>query len=296
MSADVFGPIAQAAFAQAYPRRFCKLQHGLHAEPLMQLDALADLAGLLPPGSIEYNPGALPIGIAPEDVPVSTMGVVETIRNIRDSGSWVVLKRIEQIGAYADLLEHILAELTDIVVPRTGAMMQREGFIFISSPEAVTPFHFDPEHNILLQLAGSKTMTIFPVDDETISPPSVHEAFHMGEHHRNLQWSDSFAASGTAVSLTPGEAIHVPVKSPHWVKVGPEPSVSLSITWRSQWSYAEADARAFNRAMRKIGLNLQSPRPFPARNIGKAMAWRALSRAGAMLRPKNSGSPDPLNG
>jgi hypothetical protein len=26
----------------------------------------------------------------------------------------------------------------------------------------VTPFHFDPEHNILLQIRGRKTMTIFP--------------------------------------------------------------------------------------------------------------------------------------
>jgi quercetin dioxygenase-like cupin family protein len=290
MDRHIFPDSAKAAFAQGYPRQCCKLTHALEGETLLTLDALADLAAALPVESIEYNPGALPIGIAPEDVPASELGVVETIRNIGESGSWVVLKRIEQVPAYAALLEGVLGELTDVVTPRTGEMMQHEGFIFISSPGAVTPFHFDPEHNILLQLAGSKTMTVFSVEDEAISPPAVHEAFHMGEHHRNLAYRDDFAERGTALTIGPGEAIHVPVKSPHWVQVGPEPSISLSITWRSEWSYAEADARAFNRALRKFGLAPASPRPFPARNMGKALAWRAMSRFNAMRNANSTAS------
>lgn len=290
MPAAVFGPQPKAIFAESYPGSFCKLGHGLADDPLLSLDALANLAAALPGASIEYNPGGLPIGIAPEDIPKSELGVVETIRTIGQSGSWVVLKRIEQVPAYRDLLERILGELTEIVAPRTGEMMQREGFIFVSSPDAVTPFHFDPEHNILLQIMGSKTMTIFTADDEAISPACVHEAFHMGEHHRNLVWNDSYAASGTPVHIGPGEAIHVPVKSPHWVKVDGQPSVSLSITWRSEWSYAEADARAFNRALRKIGLSPHRPRPYPSRNMAKALAWRAMSRAGALIHRKNDGA------
>ena len=286
MNGRVFDDSAKAAFADAYPGKPCKLTHALAGEPLLTLEALADLAAALPASSIEYNPGALPIGIAPEDVPASDIGVVETIRNIRESGSWVVLKRIEQMDAYAALLTRVLDELAEVVAPRTGAMMQREGFIFVSSPDAVTPFHFDPEHNILLQLAGSKTMTLFPGDDEAISPPRVHEAFHLGEHPRNLEWQERFAEKGTPIALAPGEAIHVPVKSPHWVRVGPEPSISLSITWRSEWSYAEADARAFNRTMRKLGLTPRSPRPFPARNTAKSIAWRALSRVNGVLHPR----------
>lgn len=286
MNARVFDDPAKAALADAYPGKPRRLTHALRGEPLLTLDALAGLAGALPAGSIEYNSGALPIGIAPEDVPTSAIGVVETIRNIRESGSWVVLKRIEQVEPYAALLARVLDELAEVVAPRTGPMLQREGFIFVSSPDAVTPFHFDPEHNILLQIAGSKTMTLFPGNDETISPPRVHEAFHLGEHHRNLEWQERFAEKGTAIAIAPGEAIHVPVKFPHWVRVGPEPSISLSITWRSRWSYAEADARAFNRALRKLGLAPRSPRPFPARNTAKSLAWRALSRVNAALHPR----------
>ncbi|MCK9540662.1 MAG: cupin-like domain-containing protein [Novosphingobium sp.] len=274
----VFPEAARAVLAEAYPARAAKLPHGLSAHPLLTLDALADLAGFLPPEEVEYNPGDLPVGIAPEDVPQARMGVQETIRDIAAAGSWVALKRIERHPGYAELLGQALAEIESLVAPMTGRMLGREGFIFISSPNAVTPFHFDPEHNILLQIAGRKTMTVFQTMDEALFPPDVHEDFHVGAHHRNLDWRDSYASRGTAIAIGPGEAIHVPVKAPHWVHNGPEPSISLSVTWRSEWSYAEADARAFNHAVRRLGMEPKSPAPWPARNMPKALAWRAIRK------------------
>ena len=49
-------------------------------------------------------------------------------------------------------------------------MLKPQGFIFVSSPDAVTPYHFDPEHNILLQLRGTKAMTLFPAGDPRFAP------------------------------------------------------------------------------------------------------------------------------
>ncbi|MFM5885476.1 MAG: cupin-like domain-containing protein [Novosphingobium sp.] len=269
---------ARQDFVRAYPGAPAKLRHGLVGHRLLTLDALADLAQALPADSIEYNPGDLPIGIAPEDVPSPQLGVIDTIRRIGDAGSWVALKRIEQVSEYAELLRDTLGELAEIVVPRTGPMLQLEGFIFITSPGGVTPFHFDPEHNILLQIAGAKTMTVFPVENEHLLSAEAHEQFHLGMHHRNLPWDEDFAALGTPIALTPGEALHVPVKAPHWVKNGDQPSVSLSVTWRSEWSYAEADARAFNHVLRGIGLHPKSPGAYPAQNRAKALAYRAIRR------------------
>ncbi|QGN56065.1 cupin-like domain-containing protein [Novosphingobium sp. Gsoil 351] len=278
--AAIFPPDARAAFAALYPTRAGKLAHGLAGHPLLTLDALAALAEALPAGSAEWNPGTLPIGVDPGDVPRATLGVGETIRGIDTSASWVVLKRIEQVPAYAALLRAALAELEAVATPRTGAMHQLEGFVFVSSPGSVTPFHFDPEHNILLQLRGTKTLTVFPGGDERLLSAEAQEAFHLGQHHRNLPWNDAFAALGEAVHLAPGEAVHVPVKAPHWVRNGPAPSISLSITWRSEWSYAEADARAFNRVLRGMGMRPRRPGAFPAANRGKALAWRAMRRLG----------------
>jgi hypothetical protein len=157
-------------------------------------------------------------------------------------------------------------------------MLRREGFIFVSSPGSVTPFHFDPEHNILLQVRGSKTVTLFSPHDETLFDPRIHEAFHLGRHHRNLPWQDGFAANGTPIIIHPGQAIHVPVKAPHWVQNGPDVSISLSVTWRSEWSTSEADARAFNHVLRGLGLNPASPAAFPSRNLAKSLAYRMVRR------------------
>ena len=76
----------------------------------------------------------------------------------------------------------------------------------------------------------------------------------------------------------PGQGLFVPVMAPHYVKNGPAVSISLSITWRSDWSFAEADARAFNHVLRKIGLKPKAPGRFPKQNKAKAIAWRALRK------------------
>ena len=278
MTRVVFSPLAHVRLAELYPESPGKLTHDLLDCALLTLESLVELAATLPPESVEYNPGNLPIGIDPNDVPSPKLSPAETVRSIEENGSWMVLKRIEQRPEYGDLLHSCLAEIAPMVRKRTGAMLGSEGFIFISSPGSVTPFHFDPEHNILLQIRGQKTMTLFPADDEELVSPLAHEAFHLGEHHRNQPWDDKFAAKGQAITIAPGEAIHVPVKAPHWVKNGDEVSISLSITWRSEWSYAEADARAFNRLLRNYGLSPKTPQRYPGRNQIKSIAARAMRK------------------
>ena len=268
----------------AYPEKAVKLSHALGEHHLLTLQSLVELASALPTASVEYNPGALPIGIAPEDVPTSKLSVEETIRSIEENGSWMVLKRVEQHPAYAKLLADILNEIEPIVREKTGAMLGTEAFVFISSPGAVTPFHFDPEHNILMQVRGKKVLTVFPSDNARIVSPVAHELFHLGKHHRNLTWKDEFEALGDPVSLGAGDAIYVPVKSPHWVKNGAEVSISLSVTWRSEWSYQEADARAMNHHLRGAGLTPSSPKRWPQSNLAKSVAFRALRKVGVVSR------------
>src|SRR3546814_19026317 len=106
-------------------------------------------------------------------------------------------------------------------------MLHSEAFIFPASPGSRTPFQMDPEHNILLQIRGEKTMTVFPAGDEELVPAVQSEAFHAGGH-RNLDWRDGFRKRGMAVTLLPGDSIHVPVQAPHFVGTGPFRSVSLS--------------------------------------------------------------------
>jgi hypothetical protein len=273
----IFDSQNRMKFSESYPETPHKLNHSLRDHPLLTLEALAKLAEALPDKSVEYNRGDIPIGIDPDDVPANGLTIGDTIRRVEESGSWAVLKNIEQQPEYASLLTNLLGELKPQIEEKTGQMLKPQGFIFVSSPGAVTPYHFDPEHNILMQLRGNKVMTQFPAGDPFYAPDSAHERYHTGGP-RNVVWRDDMAAGGTQWPLAPGEALFVPVMAPHHVKNGPESSISLSITWRSEWSFAEADARALNGLMRKIGFHTKPPGRYPKRNLLKSYIYRVLAR------------------
>jgi hypothetical protein len=280
MTEPVFTSAALAQFDAAYPGTPQHLVHGLAGHPLLELDALSALAGRMRPETLEHNAAiGLQLGVGNDAVPANGLSVHETIARIGACGSWVLLKTIEQDPAYAALMRDVLAEIAPLVEPVTGPMLRLEGFIFISSPRAVTPLHFDPEYNILFQARGSKTMTLFPPGDpEIISAPFFEQYFAGGP--RNLPWRDEWAARSRAISIAPGEAIYVPLLAPHWVQTHDEVSVSLSLTWRSEWSFHHADACRFNRRLRSIGLNPAAPRIYPANNRVKSYVHRGLARLG----------------
>ncbi|PZQ20478.1 MAG: transcriptional regulator [Sphingopyxis macrogoltabida] len=273
----VFPDESLRAMEELYPLRAGPLRHNLRDHPLLNLDALAVLAEALPASQIEYNPGNIPIGIKPEDVPQSALSIGETIRTIDSNGNWAVLKNIETMPAYRALLMGLLGELEDVVDPRTGAMLTPQGFIFISSPGSITPYHFDPEHNILLQLRGTKVMNVWPAGDERFAHRVEHERYHTGGH-RNLPWTDDFHAGALQVPLMPGDAVLMPVMAPHFVANGDAPSISLSITWRSEWSYRESEAHVANAALRRMGLDPAMPPRWPSYAWAKTVAWRVLRR------------------
>ena len=279
-SARVFAAATRRAFAIAYPETPLRLDHALPDHPLLSLEALAMLGEALPAASVEYNRGDIPIGAAGK--PVRTgLGIGDTIRAIHSCNSWAVLKNVEQISAYANLLADLLGELKPAIEARTGPMLKTQAYVFVSSPNAITPYHFDPEHNILLQVTGSKVMTVFPAGDPRFAPDRVHETYHAGGP-RELPWDDGLACGGTAFPLNTGQALYVPVMAPHFVRNGPAPSVSLSITWRSAWSFEEADARAFNGLLRRAGFDPSAPARWPSRNRVKATGWRMVRRLPGM--------------
>ncbi|MCK0530727.1 cupin-like domain-containing protein [Sphingobium agri] len=279
ISAQIFDEDAQRIFAGAYPDVPVKLHHGLAGHPLLAIEALAGLADRMPAASVEYNLGKLPLGVRPEDTPANGLSLGETIRTIESNGSWAVLKNVERDAAYGALLDAALAELAPIVDARTGAMLNREAFIFLSSPDSVTPFHMDPEHNILLQIMGEKVMTVFPAGDEELVPAVQSEAFHAGGH-RNLHWQEHFRERGTAVRLLPGDAIHVPVKAPHFVENGAGVSVSLSVTWRSERSVAESELHGLNALLRRRGLPIGRIGAQPERQGARRIAYRIMRKLG----------------
>ncbi len=274
-----FSPDSLSLLAASYPNHPVTLDHGFANHPLMEINALAELAERLPASAIEYCRSDLPIGVDPDGVVTNGLSASETIRTIAANQSWAVLKNIEQDEEYRAMLHRLLADIKLAVESKTGPMLTLQGYIFISSPGSVTPYHFDPEHNILLHLAGKKQMRVFPAGDRRFAAQTEHERYHTGGH-RNLPWQDDWAAEGFTADLTPGRAVYVPVMAPHFVTVGEKPALSLSITWRSDWSYREAEAHAANNWLRARGQQPAMPPRWPNYARLKTFTWRAARKIG----------------
>jgi hypothetical protein len=135
--------------------------------------------------------------------------------------------------------------------PRARGVSKREAFVFISSPGAVTPYHMDPEWDFLLQVRGRKQITVFPCDPNVVSEEEL-ERFYSGAH-RNMVFREEYNNKATAFDLEPGDGVHVPVTSPHWVRVGGEVSVSFSITFKTRELDRRSVLYALNHARRARG-------------------------------------------
>ncbi|MGE0407678.1 MAG: cupin-like domain-containing protein [Amphiplicatus sp.] len=272
-----------AALARAYPERPARLRHAFADNPLFEIERLARLARVLPACCIEYNAGDLPVGCDPRKTPTNGLTAEETIRRIADCGSWIVLKNVERDPDYAAALDECLVELSPLVAKATGPMGKKVGFIFLSSPGAVTPLHLDPEHNVLMQIKGTKRLSIYPTDRDIITA-AHHENYHAGIQHRNIPHRPEYDAFAESFDLQPGEAVFVPLKAPHWVKNGPAVSISFSATWRSRVSDSEARLRLANHAIRRLGFSPRAPGEAPALDAAKIMAQRVAAKFGLGAR------------
>lgn len=263
-------------FESDFNRRPFQIKHDLVDHPAFALERLVELARKLPVTSVEYNAGDLPITQDPTKTPHTGLSIEETIQRITESKSWMVLKHVEVDPTYKRVLDDCL----DQIEPLAPGMRKRVAFIFISSPGSVTPYHIDHEYNFLLQIRGTKQMTVF---DPSVLSQEALERFYRGEH-RNLVFDQSHTEKAQTFNLTPGDGVHVPVVAPHYVLNGPAASVSFSITFRTPQGDRKSAVYVVNDRLRRLGL---TPRPVGAlplvdraKYLGYALYERAQKRLG----------------
>jgi cupin-like protein len=276
-------------FRAAFGRRPFLVKHRLMEVELFSLPRLVELARRLPESRVEYNAGDVPLTLDPAKAPRTGLSVEETIRRIESSRSWMVLKNVELDPEYGDLLDRCLAEvrqLSDAVAP---GMADKEGFIFVSSPGSITPYHMDPEQNFLLQIRGQKTMNVFDGSDRSILSEEQKERFFTGAH-RNLVFQDEYQQKARVFELSPGLGVHVPVACPHWVKNGEAVSISFSITFQNNASVRSSLAHCMNADLRRWGLKPSPVGGAAWRDSVKQMAYQAKRRV-ERLFPASRSAP-----
>lgn len=243
-----------------YAKRPFKVQHDLPGNPLFELGALADLAERLPEGSIEHHGGnrsviaedAIELGERTADSPAAI------IRTIGERPGFVAMPvsvpGLPRQAGYQELFEELLVDLAPMVGVPVGDLQDHHGVIFISSGGNTTPVHYDPEPSFLLHVRGVKKFSIGRHPDPEAERLQLETFYrHEGRNPKVVP------VDVEEFDLTPGEALHVPPCTPHWVENGPEVALSFSVGFQTTADHLRRGVYQWNGRVRKLGL---TPKPY----------------------------------
>lgn len=191
----------------------------------------------------------------------NNLTIEETIENIKTSNSYIMVKSPEVDPSFKDLHKMLIEDVEKIMKAKgVGSQaIEPKLFLFIASPNAFTPFHIDRYSTFLLQFRGSKTVAVYDQFDERVVPANVRESFADYGKERP-QWNEQMDKLGEKFNFTPGEALHIPFISGHYIKNGAEDvSISMSIIFRTKESQCWLDAMSVNNRLRKkVRLNVDA--------------------------------------
>src|SRR5215510_5801327 len=220
------------AFRAGFNRAPFLIRHHLAGHPLFSLRRLIELANRLPEEKVKYSRADISVDAGLYGGPRTGLSIRETIQRIEECRSWMVINNVELDPEYRQLLDRCLDEIQFFSEPIDRGMFRREGFIFISSPLSVTPFHMDPEYNFLLQIRGKKQISIWDSRDRSVLSETALERY-FSDTDKHIVFKEEYQQKASIFELTPGTGLHFPVVAPHWVRNGAEVSVSLSVTFRT---------------------------------------------------------------
>ena len=251
--------IGQLPFDDAFPRGAMGFSHDLHLDDRLTLAAVADLADRLPRRSVIADTATQPL-LVPQGGP--PRGALErpgdVIRDLNNANAWLTLLNVEADPGMAELMNTYLDQLESGMIAtqgnKRGKMYKRVAFVFVSSPNSVTPVHFDIEHSLLMQVSGCKTVSIGRWETDATRRHEF-DRYWNGSHGRieTLQPEDA------AHTMTPGRAVYIPPGTPHWVHNGPDISLSVTLTYFTAATIRENRIEDFNSHLRRRHMNPREP-------------------------------------
>jgi len=243
-------------FQSHYPEKTFAVKHNLVGNPLLGIPSLVELSKILPEIQIEFYTGKVGVNEDKTKTPPTGLTATETIAKIESAESWLVLKRVEWDPKYRELVHGCLEPFEGLIQSKTPQMEDYRGWVFVTSPQSISPYHVDPEHNLLLQIQGTKTIHVFDQNDrDLLSSEELERFYQLGTKYPKLEWKEEFMEKARTFVMKPGDGVFIPVAAPHWVKVEDEVSVSISLTWYTPEIGRRARTFKLNSMLRKMGIN-----------------------------------------
>ncbi len=253
-------PESRLQFETNYNRVPFLLQHSLCRSELFSMPSLIEFAQRLStiPDAVYFNVGRLGVDRGWDFCKDKSFSARDALDRIEGSDAWMILKSVQRDPAYSEVLHGILREVHQASRREYEGLIHRQNIsIIITSPNRITPYHFDEDCNYLLQIHGSKTIRVFNGSDRTVVTPKELERFYSGDINA-AQYRPELEEKATRYELTPGVGVHVPVIFPHWVQNHDNVSVSASINFCFK-DETVPDVHRINHYLRRAHLNPKQP-------------------------------------
>lgn len=257
--------------------------HKLMGHPALSLESLCRVLPRLPPGQVMYATRRL----ATEDNFEKTFkqrpldrSVAETIETIRESDSYIMVNSPQVDESFADIYQDLIHDVQALMWERGvgDKAISPKLYLFIASPNSVTPFHIDRYSTFLMQFRGSRWVTVSdPWDERVVTSPDREN--YVSYVSTQLPWTPEKDGVSTRYWFEPGQALHIPFVAGHHVHNGPDDvSISMSIIFNTPQTVDWRDALNFNqrarKVLRRVGLGPGPVGVNPDRDATKAKLWR----------------------
>jgi hypothetical protein len=176
---------------------------------------------------------------------------------LHNANAWLTLLMVEDDPGMAEIMNAHLDQLEAGVTAKQGKrvkLRKRVAFVFVSSPNSVTPVHFDIEHSLLMQVSGSKTVSIGRFESDAARRHEFNRYWE-GSHGR----IEDLPPQEAEYTMTPGRAVYIPPGTPHWVHNGPDISLSVTLTYFTAATVRENRVENFNAHLRRRHMNPRDP-------------------------------------
>ena len=278
------------ACRRALHHRAFRLRHQLDRDPLFGIEALLGVArsAATREGDVYFDAGDVLVTDKWGQIPVPELPVDEVIRRIEHAGAWIVMKHVETDERYAQVLRHWAAAMRAIAGAGASLLTTPEMLVFVTSPRRTTPFHFDAQVNVLVQVHGRKRLWVCdPADRSIVSETDIENYYGISST------AGSFTAHAREVAteflLEPGDAVHIPAHAAHWVENLDEVSVSLSLNFELPRAHGP-DIYLANYHLRRLGIVPQPPGRSRLVDAVKASAMRTARVVKHGIRPGAGGA------
>jgi Cupin-like domain len=268
--------IDAATFAANYDKRPFAFRHALMDHPLLQWPALVALAKRMPSDKVLHRRGRVPIETdfdRAHELHTNALSLEETLERIEEVQGYVVINTPELDSAFRSLVDPIIAELKDRLATIDPGLYWHASYLFLSAGGSVTPYHMDREMNFLMQIRGSKQVSLWQPE---IMTPEEREMLMADWEAPRPAWRESHRESAQVFELRPGDGVHHPFIAPHMVENGAELSVSFAVTFRTRGTDRKTNVYKANHYLRRLGLKPKPPEESLLRDEAKSKAYSAL--------------------